>query len=309
MLTLLTHNSTAFIYKLKRIKRKLFGEAAYTRGHGAVTAGITDGLDRLGVEYNINVTRRSEIGDHVHVLSGFEALNFALGLKKKGKIKRLTVGPNVAVSSADEGGIIASDLVDKMLVPSQWVLDAFVEDNPAVEGRIAIWCSGVDPDEWNLPKQLPAGHKRRCLLYLKYPQKKLAEQCKALLESMNIGYELIVYGSYTKDEMKAKLASVDFAIVFSATETQGIALFEMWASDTPTFVWNQGNYQYKLRNYAASSAPYLSEETGCFFRDMQELETLLEKHTDLSVFHPRKWILANGTNEISARSFLNLISE
>jgi hypothetical protein len=282
-------------------------QPAYFRGHPSVTAGLTDGLDQLGFKYNIDVSRCSMIGDHVHVLSGFEAFRFALDLKKKGKIDRLTIGPNVAVSSADENGIIASPLVDKIIVPSQWVLDAYIEDNPAVANRMGIWYSGINIEYWKMKEHPLVSSPKRCLLYLKYPQKKLVEACIALLNKHHIEYDTIRYGDYNKERLREKLQNSDFAIVFSATETQGIALFEMWASNTPTFVWNQGNYQYKLQNYAASGAPYLTPQTGCFFRDADELEKLLISHKDMTLFSPQKWVEQYGSNELSARNFLKVI--
>lgn len=307
MLTILTHKSFTLEYKLKRLKRKLFRQPLYQRGHQAVKESLINGLNQLNVNYILDPTKISRISEHVHVLSGSETVIKCIELKKKGIIKHLTVGPNIVISSKDCNGLLASTYIDKIIVPSQWVLEAYVEDNPTIKDKIFVWYNGIDSDFWNITKTKNFNTKLRVLLYLKFPQKKVLNDCISSLEHNEIEYDTIEYGKYTITEFREKLKNTDLVIYFSASESQGIALFEIWATNTPTFVWNQNNFQYQLRNYASSSAPYLTNETGYFFRDKDEFELLIKSKLDTSKLNPVKWIERNGTNSICAKKFLELI--
>jgi hypothetical protein len=99
----------------------------------------------------------------------------------------------------------------------------------------------------------------------------------------------------------------DIVVYFVEQESQGIALFEIWASNTPTFVWNPGYWQYNMKNFRSSAAPYLTSKTGRFFRDKLEFEALIRDENIVSECTPRAWVLEHGTHKRAAEVFLNAI--
>ncbi|MBL4668384.1 MAG: hypothetical protein JKY30_03885 [Flavobacteriales bacterium] len=142
MITILTEPSFILFYHLKKevknfIKKKLLNrEIPWYAGHYAVVRSLIDGLEKINQEYNYNPTSSSKIASHVHVLAGVNTLKAAIRLKQKGKIKRLTAGPNIVISSADENGIIASKEIDRYFVNSDWTISAYLLDNSKLTNRI-----------------------------------------------------------------------------------------------------------------------------------------------------------------------------
>ena len=84
MLTILTHKSFTWEYKLKRVKRVLFKQSMYKRGHQAVINSLINGLNQLNIKYILDPVNMHQITEHVHVLSGSETLEKDIELKKKG---------------------------------------------------------------------------------------------------------------------------------------------------------------------------------------------------------------------------------
>src|SRR5207248_1531718 len=60
----------------------------------------------------------------------------------------LLTGPNVVTLPGDRDGLIVAPEIDRYLVPSAWVERLFVELEPRLAGRLAVWPAGVDVDHW-----------------------------------------------------------------------------------------------------------------------------------------------------------------
>ena len=313
MLTLFSEPSLSPYYniykKAKKIKWKLQGKTfPEFAGHAAVDRSMCSGLKELGIKYNYNPKNKNDVANHVHVLANIDALKMAIKLKQQGKIKWLTAGVNLVTSSADFDGIIAAPEIDIYTVNSEWVKDFYIQENQALKNRVNIWYAGVENERWNIEKRINTTNKPRFLFYLKNPEYKLIQECKDILSEKAISYEIIEYGKYTLDELRARLTENDFVIYFASHESQGIALFEIWATGTPTFVWNPGVWYYKSKAFRSSSAPYLTNQTGYFFRDKLEFNKLIQDNLDLSKYAANKWIVENGTDKAAATRFLNAIN-
>lgn len=307
MITILTEPSFLFFYALKKemknfIKKKLLNrELPKYAGHYAVVRSLIDGLEKINQEYNYNPTSKTNIAEHVHVLAGVNTLKAAIRLKQKGKIKKLTAGPNIVISSADENGFIASPEVDLFLVPSKWVKDAYTFDNNKLRGRVDIWPAGVDPKQWDIIKQ--ETKKPLVAFYKKRPENTIYEHCYNKTKDAGYDIEEIICGNFTQQNFKDILKRVKFVVFFVEQESQGIALQEIWATDTPTIVWNPEIWMYKNVNYACTSSPYLTEETGIFFKTKEEFDLIIQTPL-LSKYNPRKWVLENMTDEICAKNLV-----
>lgn len=309
--TIFTEPSLSLAFRLKKAIRQavkkhvLRKSTAYFAGHYAVVRSLEAGLNSIGEKYSFNPTSRSELADSVHILAGTDTLKMAIKLKRQGKIKHLTAGPNIVISSADANGIVASPEIDAFFVNSEWTKSAYLLDNPKLEGRLKIWPAGINLSDWKTEKQPTS--KPVAVFYKKRAEHFVYEACRTI--ALQAGYEIaeIIYGSYKPQDLKIKLSVAAVAVYFVEQESQGIALQEIWATNTPTFVWNPKIWMYKGINYACSSAPYLTDKTGAFFRDESEFERLIKQ--PLAGYEPEKWVREHMTDELCARDFMRQVKE
>ena len=276
---------------------------SYYGGHSAVTRSLVEGLLKIGVDFNYNPCKIDDIGDTCIVLSNVDALKQSIEWKKNNRIKYLLAGPNLVVRSSEFDCVLSSPEIDLCLVPSQWVNVAYIEDVLTLRGRTNIWYAGVDETYWK-----PRVHKiknNNALVYCKFNDVVFCEKIQNLLIDHGINPIKLVYGKHSKDEYKSALEISDFSIFISRSESQGIALAESWAMDVPTLVW-QSSEQLVINNRAYSSysaGPYLNADLGDFWETIEDLQFFLENH---KTYSPRKWLLNNMTDELSAKLMLQI---
>ena len=274
-------------------------------GHSAVTRSLIEGLQKIKADFNYNPTKSSEVGEAFVVLSSVEALRQAIILKKQGKIKKLLAGPNLMELPDDYGNLLADPAIDAVLVPSENIAEFYRKFNPAVANKVKVWFAGVDENYWrpdgkikNLKKVIVYWKNARPIFNI-YVERKLRQY----------GFEpiRIVYGKYSPRRFRKALAESKFAVFLSISETQGLALAEAWAMDVPTLVWEPKTEQYYLRGVIMSAAPYLTPQTGREWKELGELEKLLQNQSWPVLCRPRQWVLENMTDEISAKLLLSYV--
>jgi len=284
---------------------------AETWSHFAVTRSIRNGLRKIGVNFNYNPSSLEEVGDVLWVLTDINALQQGINAKKSGKIKKLLAGPNLMVRSNESHHILAGAEIDACIVPSDWVKVAYIEDEPSLANRIAIWFSGVDVD-WLCPVDTLKNKKNNVLVYWKTESESACIQVEQILKKYHWNPIRIKYGSYNQEQYRKLLSQVTFAVFLSRSESQGLALVEAWAMDIPVLVWDPQKplvIQNKVHN-PVSSAPYLTTATGIFWTNNNELEVLVKNIKDnLQSFNPRLWVLSNMSDEVSAREAVSIISK
>lgn len=275
-------------------------------GHYAVTRSLLKGLQEKNIDYTYNPDI-SNITSTVVVLSGVDALRSVISLKNAGKVKYIAAGPNISVYATDYDSILSSKEVDLCIVPSTWVSDLYTKDIPALRNRILVWPAGVNQHYWNTSM---FRKKRHCLLYVKDKSYDLHSVIE-LLTSLNINYHILNYGEYTTSEYRRLLRVSSFAIFISGSESQGIALQECWSTDTPTLVWKNTSIYIQgeskgMTVEAISTAPYLTEECGHFWQNIEELKMHIEQiRNSTTIYNPRKWILENMTDRQTATILVN----
>ncbi|MFZ2189842.1 MAG: hypothetical protein WA057_01855 [Candidatus Magasanikiibacteriota bacterium] len=275
-------------------------------GHYAVTRSLVEGLSKIGAEFNYNPTKKSNITEVVVVLSSTQALKQVIKLKKKGLVKKIITGPNILMVPSRKDKILKSKEIDLILQPSVWPRQIFAEIFPDSSSKLRAWPAGVDFDDWKIDKQ--KNIEKNILIYFKCSVKVMFEECIKILEKFGYRVEVIYYGKYNIDQYKVALARNNFLIHLVEHESQGISLAEAWATNTPTLVWNPGLYFCDNgNNYYCSSAPYLSKQTGIFFRDIEEFENIVSNSLVNKNFSPRKWVEENMTDEICAKRLLEII--
>lgn len=309
-LTILTA-PVGLYYTAKDIGKKIIKHINYG-GHAAVTRSLIEGLDKIGYDrYNYQPTFEKDIAQNVHVLAGVKTLEYAIELKKKGKIKRLTAGPNIVVFSTDYNSLIADENIDLYLQPSQWAADLHVELEPKLKDRCIPWAAGIDISKFtNTDKK----KKNYVLIYHKDESNQFCYRVDYLLRKHGFQTVIIKYGSYKFDDYIRILSEVEFAVVISRQESQGICLAEAWAMDVPTICFDPHYYRWSPPNQDIekqgniSTCPYLTEKTGVTYAEMSELEEIIsnwDKYAD--TFSPREWAIANMSDEVCARDFLKKV--
>lgn len=277
-------------------------------GHYGVTRSLIEGFKKINQNFNVNPHTIEEVGDIVHVLCDTNALAQAISLKRMGRIKKLLAGPNLMVRSNECNHILASPEIDVCIVPSEWVKNAYIEDEPSLAGRIQCWPAGVDTSYWT-----PINKKatKKVLVYWKTESENFCSQVEDELKKHNWIPIRLRYGSYSAEHYKQILSEVAFAVFMSRTESQGIALAEAWAMNIPTLVWNADKPHIIMGKtyWPVSTAPYLTDAAGIFWKDVDELKTILERVGDL--FYrcmPRDWVLQNMSDELCAQNLLKIIN-
>lgn len=302
-LIFIAHFTSAYSFKKLTI---LADPMAPMTGPFFVRESLINGLSLLGFPFNVNPPL-NQVGDVVAVISGVNNLRTAMQWKSSGKISCLVGGPNIMNSPKEFNYLFAQKELDACLVPSYWIQVAYEEDAPSLKGRIRLWFSGIDTNYWK-PSQ---SNKTKVLVYWKTEPESFCQQIENLLHKY--GYETIRmrYGLYTQEAYRNALNQSQFAVFITRSESQGIALAESWAMDVPTLNFDPGSLTYRGKVYSiVSSCPYLSENTGKTWKEIGDLEALLQNNKVISQsFNARNWILQNMTNQASAIQLLNIIDD
>lgn len=309
----------ALKYKLTNLLKKLYliiklrgfkNDFTYG-GHFAVTRSLLEGFQSIGQKYIYNPKIDDEYSEFCVVLSGRNALEKAIALKREGRIKVLLAGPNLFLLPTDFDNLIFKTEINSFLVPSIWILNKYIKVEPKLSSRIKIWPAGVDISNW------PKNNKnkstlKKVLFYIK-SNSLIAEanKCESILKSKLINVERLIYGNYKSADYKKLLSEVDLCVFFSPSESQGIALAESWASDVPTWVYERGFWTSPSGDvYSSSSAPYLTDYTGNFFTSINEFNDLINSWQNLNgKYSPRKWVHENMTDQICAFKILEILRD
>ncbi len=299
------------IFKLELIKflKKEFAEFG---GHYSVTRSLIAGFKNNKIQFNYNpIIFSRKIHNVVIVLSDARALMQMIKLKKNGHIKILIAGPNIVEFPFDCDDILCSELIDLVIVPSNWVSILYIKLRPILQDKIYVLPAGVDLNYWNVKKKTVK--EKKVLIYLKGKYDNiLYNECKKYLKHNNIEVFEIIYGEYEIDYYREKLSEVDLLIGFPcSSESQCIAWSECWATNTPTLIHSINTYVHRNIKYECSSAPYLNEINGLFFNNINDfinsLNKLLNKKIDN--FNIREWVNLNMSDAIISDRILKKIRE
>lgn len=273
-------------------------------GHPAVTRSVMWGLRALRVPHNYNPRKSKQMAPIVLVLSGVEALERSILLKKQGDISRLFAGPNIVEFADDANEVLAEATIDRVLVPSEWVGRAYETQVHRLKGKWSSWAAGVDPTYWD-PAHFGSIKRSppQVLFFVKrtnWPEPPFA-QYVSVVRRLGLQPKVIEYGRFSHSTYRKELRKSIAVIGFSASESQGIAWLEAWAMDVPTFVAHVGPLHYRDRVLHSSPAPYLNDQTGAIFRDVMDLEILIgDLVSGHSPYGPRAWVLGNMSDQVAA---------
>jgi hypothetical protein len=294
---------TSIVVDFKTMLKFVFGRK---RGPDMVNESLRKGLNELGVDwlYNPSITKIKK-EDTVFVNTSVEALRWAIDAKENGYIKHLVVGPNIVMYPSGHEGIMMNIEIDRILFPAQWTKDYWVSLEPGLKEKIYIWPAGVGVSNAGVKKG------KRVLVYFKKAPKTVLDRVETFLKQGGISYDVIRYGQYEQASYFSLLDSSKLAIFLSESESQGLALFEAWAHNVPTLVWNRGYWSFGDRRWEDKeiAAPYLTDRCGMFFHEEEDFGSMYTSMVErLSEFDPQQYVREHFTHKKIAENFMQLIS-
>lgn len=300
--------------KVKEDIKKVIGKHKRYGGHYAVTRSLIEGLKKIGYPgFNYRPHNKGEIHEIVHVLSGVDALRYAIELKREGVIKFLSAGPNIHIYLPNYDNLVNMDDIDLFLQPCGWASDYFVTLYPNFANRCESWAAGVDLKKY-WPEEKRRKHRKNALIYYKVHNEYLLHRVKFKLKSYGFHTEIIEYRKYSMKQYLALLKKVDFMVCLTRTETQGLFLAEAWAMDVPTICFDSNYFRCECKGKVfefegnTSHCPYLSEYTGVRFYEISDLDHILSNWPEIrEKMKPRRWVEKNMTDEICARNFVSIL--
>jgi len=275
-----------FSGKLKKAVKKMLG--SYLRGPQSVALNLQAGLAEIGANFRFNQKPQASVAA---VLNGTNALAWAIAQKKAGKFQKIAAGPNIVVLPQDSNGILTNPLIDAIIVPAEWVKNAYEKNAPELTGKIFVWPVGVSlPELDNITKDIDF------LIFDKLGDKTLSLEITRHLKVQNKKICYIEYGKFRPQDYPKLLKHAKAMVYLGKTESQGIAMFEAWAANVPTFVLGQDD----------TASPYLTSQSGMLFGTAEDFKNKLPQFLSTS-FSPRKYIEENFTLAKSAQAYLNII--
>lgn len=275
------------------------------RGPSAVTKSLLRGFDNLNVPYTLNPSSSSFKEKNIFLVNeSVEALKWVIRHKKEGDT--IITLPNIVITPLDHNEIICNKKIDIILQPSDWTKNFLSSIKPGLESKIKIWPSGVE-----VPVVSDCNKTIDVLIYNKNSVDEITvEKIELFLQKKDLRYEIITYGHFMQADYFKKLEKTKMMIYLSHSESQGLSLQEAWVRNVPTLVYNRGYYDYNGHTFfdPKISAPYLSEQTGVFFKDNFE-EEFLKTWLSLENFTPRKYVTETLSDEVCAKKFLKIISD
>jgi len=262
-------------------------------GPDAVLDSLVRGLKEIGIELELNPKKPNEIAI---VLSGIAALGQIIKHKQSRRIKTIIAGPNIVTHPRDEDGIMLSEEIDVVLVPSQWVADFYRHEVPELANKIKVWPAGVSISDASTRKGKP-------IIYDKLGNQSLLNQIQQVIGSQA---NVFTYGSFKHKDYQRALSEAPYLIYLAKSESQGLALQEAWAHDVPTLVnksthWEAGGLSWDSPQI---NCPYLTPELGSIFENTEELPIMIERVLSL---HPKQYCDEHLSDRASAQKLLNLI--
>ncbi len=277
MLTIYTHSNSPLTKEFwKWCLRKLVGKKS---GPDAVRDSLLRGLKESGIEHRLDPL--IHYGETALVLSGVNALKKAIVLKKKGVFKKLIAGPNIISLPSHYNSIITNPSIDKVLVPSEWVRDLWIQKAPELESRLVVFPSGT---------RIHGSSTRNgeIIIYDKLNDETVATDIQTNLNELGYKTRVLKYGRFKQSDYFESLKSAVVVIYLGSSESQGLALQEAWAHDVPTIVKRVTEVITTDFNWEEPklAAPYLTNELGFFFDSTDELPNLIEK---VKTLHPKEY--------------------
>jgi glycosyltransferase involved in cell wall biosynthesis len=200
-----------------------------------------------------------------------------------------------------------SPLNSVYLQPSDWVRDLFA---PHVRVPVHTFPFPVAIDKIQTVPSRPQTNK--VLVYCKMRNPAHYTAAMDLLRANGFDPIQIVYGSYKQADFLSLLRAVRFAVWVGSHESQGFALNEALASNTPVLVWNVRTLADQWMGgrpaVPATTCAYWDRSCGEVFETQEAFQTTLDLFLlRLDMYEPRAFIEHELSVAACAARFQKLI--
>ena len=203
-----------------------WGHSATMNGPHKVVDNLIKSLEQEKINYAIN----EEKYEHNFLLQYNDIAH-----EKHSKIELDTciIGPQVWLFDTYGQFLIEhQDYYKKMIAPSQWVKDKFINKFNLPENKLSVWPVGIET--FNNERDITYD----CLIYFKRREQKELDAVKQFLDSKNLTYKMVEYGGYGEDGFKNLVNQAKFCFLINGTESQGIAVQEIMSMGVPIIAWD-----------------------------------------------------------------------
>jgi len=275
-----------------------WGHSATMNGPHKVVDNLIKSLDQEKIDYAIN----EEKYEH-----NFLVQYDATAHEKHSKIEQDTtiIGPQVWLFDGYGQFLIENqNYYKKIIAPSQWVKDKFINKFSLPEDKVAVWPVGIET--FNNERDITYD----CLIYFKRREQKELDTVKQFLDGKNLTYKMIEYGTYGEDGFKQLVNSAKFCFLINGTESQGIAVQEIMSMGVPIIAWDIKEWldQGEAYRVPATSIPFWDERCGEKFYNVDEMgETFDKFYARINDYNPKEYVKENLSFESSVKTLLDIL--
>ena len=275
-----------------------WGHSATMNGPHKVVDNLIKSLEQENIDYAINEEK------HEH---NFLVQYDATAHEKHSKIEQDTtiIGPQVWLFDGYGQFLIENqNYYKKIIAPSQWVKDKFINKFNLPENKISVWPVGIET--FNNERDITYD----CLIYFKRRDQSELDAVKKFLVKNGFTYRMVEYGSYGEDGFRQLVNSAKFCFLINGTESQGIAVQEIMSMGVPIIAWDIKEWLDQGEEYRvpATSIPYWDERCGEVFFNIDELDVTFSKfYAKLDKYNPKAFIKENLSFECSVKTLLDIL--
>ena len=275
-----------------------WGHSATMNGPHKVVDNLIKSLDQEKINYAIN----EEKYEH-----NFLIQYDAIAHEKHSKIEQETtiIGPQVWLFDGYGQFLIENqNYYKKLIAPSQWVKDKFINKFNLPEEKIAIWPVGIEEfDNIREPSY-------DCLIYFKRRDESELSTVKKFLVDRGLSYRMVEYGGYDEVGFRNLVNQAKFCFLINGTESQGIAVQEIMSMGTPIIAWDIKEWldQGEAYRVPATSIPYWDDRCGEKFYSVDKLEETFDNfYARINDYDPKAYVKENLSFESSVKTLLDIL--
>ena len=275
-----------------------WGHSVTMNGPHKVVDNLIKSLNQEKIDYAIN----EEKYEH-----NFLIQYDAIAHEKHSKIEQETtiIGPQVWLFDGYGQFLIDNqNYYKKLIAPSQWVKDKFINKFNLPENKVAVWPVGIEEfDNVREPSY-------DCLIYFKRRDESELSVVKKFLVSRGISYRMVEYGGYDEIGFRNLVNQAKFCFLINGTESQGIAVQEIMSMGIPIIAWDLKEWldQGEAYRVPATSVPYWDERCGEKFYSIDKLEETFDNfYARINDYDPKAYVKENLSFESSVKTLLDIL--
>ena len=275
-----------------------WGHSATMNGPHKVVDNLIKSLEQEKIDYAIN----EEKYEH-----NFLIQYDAIAHEKHSKIEQETtiIGPQVWLFDGYGQFLIENqNYYKKLIAPSQWVKDKFINKFNLPENKIAVWPVGIEEfDNVREPSY-------DCLIYFKRRNESELSAVKKFLVDRGLSYRMVEYGGYDEVGFRNLVNQAKFCFLINGTESQGIAVQEIMSMGTPIIAWDIKEWldQGEAYRVPATSVPFWDERCGEKFYSIDKLEETFDNfYARINDYDPKAYVKENLSFESSVKTLLDIL--